>query len=91
LRGEEMKTVGEMTVSEGDSVPFALTWFASHLPPPEPVDAAAALEETESFWREWAGRCGYRGEWAEPVRSSIRLLKALTYDPTGGIVAAPTT
>ena len=51
----------------------------------------AALEETESFWGEWAGQCAYEGEWAEPVRSSIRVLKALTYDPTGGIVAAATT
>jgi GH15 family glucan-1,4-alpha-glucosidase len=91
LRGEEMRTVGDLTLSKGDSVPFALTWFASHLPPPEPVDSVAALGETESFWLEWAGRCRYEGEWAEPVRTSIRVLKALSYEPTGGIVAAPTT
>jgi GH15 family glucan-1,4-alpha-glucosidase len=91
LRGEDMKTVGDVTVSEGDRVPFVVTWFASHLQPPEPVDAESALGAAESFWHEWAGRCGYTGEWTESVRSSIRTLKALTYEPTGGIVAAPTT
>ena len=91
LRGEEMKTVGEATVAEGERVPFALTWFPSHLEPPEPIDAERSLAETETFWLEWAGRCSYTGEWAEPVRTSIRVLKALTYQPTGGIVAAPTT
>jgi GH15 family glucan-1,4-alpha-glucosidase len=91
LRGEEMKTVGEVIVSEGDRVPFVITWFPSHLDPPEPIEAADALDATESFWREWAGRCTYEGEWVEAVRSSILALKALTYEPTGGIVAAPTT
>jgi GH15 family glucan-1,4-alpha-glucosidase len=91
LRGEEMKTVGEVIVSEGDRVPFVITWFPSHLDPPEPIEAADALDATESFWREWAGRCTYEGEWVEAVRSSLLALKALTYEPTGGIVAAPTT
>jgi GH15 family glucan-1,4-alpha-glucosidase len=86
-----MTTVGDVIVSEGDRVPFVLTWFPSHRQAPEPVDAAGALTETESFWREWAGVCRYEGEWAEAVRSSILVLKALTYEPTGGIVAAPTT
>jgi GH15 family glucan-1,4-alpha-glucosidase len=91
VHGEDMKTVGDVMLAEGDSASFVLTWFASHRLPPEPLDAAGALEETEAFWAEWSGRCSYEGEWAEPVRSSIRVLKALTYDPTGGIVAAPTT
>ncbi len=91
LRGEDLKTVGEVVVSEGDRVPFVVTWHPSHLPAPEPIDANEALEQTESFWLEWSERCEYDGEWAEPVRSSIRTLKALTYEPTGGIVAAPTT
>ena len=91
LRGEEMTTVGEVVVSAGDRVPFVLSWFPSHEPVPEPVDAEDALGRTESFWTEWSGACGYDGEWAEPVRTSIRVLKALTYEPTGGIVAAPTT
>ena len=91
LRGEEMTTVGEVVVSAGDRVPFVLSWFPSHEPVPEPVDAEDALGRTESFWTEWSRGCEYDGEWAEPVRTSIRVLKALTYEPTGGIVAAPTT
>jgi GH15 family glucan-1,4-alpha-glucosidase len=91
LRGEEMTTVGEVVVSPGDRVPFVLSWFPSHEHVPEPVDAGDALGRTESFWAEWSGACEYDGDWAEPVRTSIRVLKALTYEPTGGIVAAPTT
>ena len=91
LRGEEMTTVGEVVVSPGDRVPFVLSWFPSHEHVPEPVDAEDALGRTESFWTEWSGACEYDGDWAEPVRTSIRVLKALTYEPTGGIVAAPTT
>jgi GH15 family glucan-1,4-alpha-glucosidase len=91
LRGEELTTVGEVVVSAGDRVPFVLSWFPSHEPVPEPIDAEDSLRRTESFWTEWSGACGYDGEWAEPVRTSIRVLKALTYEPTGGIVAAPTT
>ena len=91
LEGKDFTSVGSTTVSAGERLPFALTSFASHRGPPEPVDADAALEETERFWRKWSGRCGYRGEWDEPVRTSLRVLKGLIYDPTGGIVAAPTT
>ncbi len=72
-------------------MPFALTWFASNHEPPDPIDAEQALKDTEVFWEDWSGRCTYDGEWAEPVRSSLRVLKALIYEPTGGIVAAPTT
>ncbi len=91
LEGMDFTSVGSTTVSAGERLPFALTWFASHGEPPEPVDTDAALEETTRFWREWSGRCGYSGEWDEPVRTSLRVLKGLIYDPTGGIVAAPTT
>jgi GH15 family glucan-1,4-alpha-glucosidase len=91
LEGKDFTSVGSATVSAGDSLPFALTWFASHGDPPEPVDAGKALEETAEFWREWSNRCTYRGEWAEPVRMSLRVLKGLIYEPTGGIVAAATT
>ena len=91
LEGKDFTSVGSTTVSAGERLPFALTSFASHRGPPEPVDADAALEETERFWRKWSGRCGYSGEWDEPVRTSLRVLKGLIYDPTGGIVAAPTT
>ena len=91
LRGEDLKTVGEFTVTEGQAVPFVLTYSASHLPPPDPVDAPAALADTEAFWREWSSRCVDAGEWTSAVRRSLITLKALTYEPTGGIVAAPTT
>ncbi len=90
LRGEDFTSVGSTAVSAGERLSFALAWFASHRAPPAPVDADHALAETEAFWRDWSDRCTYRGEWQEPVRSSIRVLKALTYEPTGGIVAAPT-
>ncbi len=91
LRGENLTTVGEFVVFEGDRVPFTMTWFQSHLDPPEPVDAEEALGATEAFWREWADRCTDTGEWHEVVHSSLLVLKALSYAPTGGLVAAPTT
>ncbi|HEY7603729.1 MAG TPA: glycoside hydrolase family 15 protein, partial [Gaiellaceae bacterium] len=91
LKGEDFTSVGSTTVAAGERLAFALTWFASHGEPPAPVEADAALEETEEFWRDWSARCTYDGEWAEPVRSSLRALKGLIYEPTGGIVAAATT
>ncbi|MFY9527725.1 MAG: glycoside hydrolase family 15 protein [Candidatus Acidiferrales bacterium] len=91
IRGEDLKTVSEFTVHEGETVPFVLTYGASHLSLPEPIDPQAALQKTEAFWREWTGRCTYRGPWAEVVERSLITLKALTYWPTGGILAAPTT
>ena len=91
LHGESMSTVGEFTVRAGETVDFVLTYGASHLPPPEQIDPAQALADTESFWRDWASRCTDAGPWSEAVRRSLITLKALTYRPTGGIVAAPTT
>ena len=91
LRGEDLKTIGEFEVREGETVPFTLSYAASHAPPPEATDPLTALAKTEEFWREWAGRCTYRGEHREAVVRSLLTLKALTYAPTGGIVAAPTT
>jgi GH15 family glucan-1,4-alpha-glucosidase len=91
VRGENLTTVAEFAVGEGDRIPFVLTWFASHLPPPEEIDPEQALRDTEGFWTEWSGRCTYDGEWRDPVVRSLIVLKALTYAPTGGIVAAPTT
>jgi GH15 family glucan-1,4-alpha-glucosidase len=92
-RGENMRTVSELQVDEGERVPFVLTWFPSHEEPPVPVDAEVALAETESFWREWTEHCDVDlpPEWAPIVRRSLIVLKALTYEPTGGIVAAATT
>ncbi|HJU20044.1 MAG TPA: glycoside hydrolase family 15 protein [Stellaceae bacterium] len=91
LHGEERKTVGEFAVSAGDKVPFVLTYGPSYQAPPAPIDPWAALAETEAFWRDWSGRFRAEGEWGEPVLRSLITLKALTYRPTGGIVAAPTT
>jgi GH15 family glucan-1,4-alpha-glucosidase len=91
LRGERFTTVADFTVCEGQSVPFVLGWRPSHEPESPPVDPEAALADTERWWREWAGRCTYGGEWRAPVTRSLITLKALTYSPTGAIVAAPTT
>jgi GH15 family glucan-1,4-alpha-glucosidase len=91
LKGIGMKTVGDFTVSPGERVPFVLTWFPSHRPPPAETVPEAALRDTEDFWRTWSAACTYAGTYGEAVRHSLRVLKALTYAPTGGIVAAPTT
>lgn len=91
LHGEDFTTRAEFTVSEGERVPFVLTWQASHLPAPVPVDAERALAETEREWADWSARCSFRGEWRDAVMRSLITLKALTYAPTGGVVAAPTT
>ena len=92
IHGEDAKTVAEFTVAAGETVPFVLTYVPSHLPPPEPVDPGAALDATERFWTEWSGRARIEeGEQRDAVMRSLVTLKALTYAPTGGIVAAPTT
>ena len=91
LRGRNFATVAEFDVAEGECVPFVLTHGPSHLAPPAPVDWRAALQKTESFWRDWSGRCSYGGRNTEAVQRSLLTLKALTYAETGGIVAAPTT
>jgi GH15 family glucan-1,4-alpha-glucosidase len=90
-RGEDLTTVAEFVVSAGESMPFVLTYGPSHLAVPEPIDPAVALQETEAFWTEWSSRCSYEGESRDLVMRSLITLKALTYAPTGGIVAAPTT
>ena len=89
--GEGMRTHASFTVAEGDEVPFVVTWHPSHRPAPEPVDPFEALENTQDWWQEWSGRCTYDGPHTDAVRDSLRVLKALTYRPTGAIVAAPTT
>jgi GH15 family glucan-1,4-alpha-glucosidase len=91
LRGEDFRTVAEFTVSAGHRVPFTLTWYPSHQPEPPPPDPEAALRQTEDWWRKWSDRCTYDGEWREAVIRSLITLKALTYAPTGGLVAAATT
>ena len=91
VRGEDFKTLADFTVREGQQVAFDLTWHRSHEPCPPEIDAGGALAATEEWWREWSGRCTYEGEWREAVVRSLVTLKALTYAPTGGMVAAPTT
>lgn len=92
LRGENLRTVGKFVVSEGEKVPFVLSYGRSYLDaPPDPIDPIAALSETEVFWRNWVAGSRETGKWSAPVRRSLITLKALTYRPTGGIVAAPTT
>jgi GH15 family glucan-1,4-alpha-glucosidase len=89
--GEDLRTVADFVVGPGDRVPFVLTWRESHLPAPRPVNADHALEQTRSYWSDWLSKCTYDGRWRGPVIRSLITLKALTYAPTGGIVAAPTT
>ena len=91
LRGKDFTTVAEFTVEPGERVPFTFNWHASNAPGAQIADSAAALAETEGWWRDWAGRCTYTGEYRDAVLRSLITLKALTYEPTGGIVAAPTT
>jgi GH15 family glucan-1,4-alpha-glucosidase len=91
VRGENWTTMADFTVAEGERVPFMLTWHASHRPAPRRIDPVQALGDTEAWWGEWASRIDYRGGWQDAVIRSLLTLKALTYAPTGGIVAAPTT
>jgi GH15 family glucan-1,4-alpha-glucosidase len=91
VRGKDLTTVAEFDVAAGDAIPFVLTYGPSHLPPPHHIDPDAALKDTVTFWTEWASHNKSTGEWSDAVMRSLITLKALTYAPTGGIVAAPTT
>jgi GH15 family glucan-1,4-alpha-glucosidase len=91
LEGRDLRTVASFTVEAGERLPFVITWFPSHEQTPEVVDAEQALVETERFWADWAGTCIHAGRWHDAVHRSLITLKALTYEPTGGIVAAATT
>ena len=91
LRGEDLETVADFTVAEGERLHFVLTHGASHLPDLVSLDADDALYATEQYWAAWSARCTYDGPWADAVKRSLLTLKCLTYAPTGGIVAAPTT
>lgn len=90
-RGEDMRTVADFDISEGQWREFVLTHFESHEERPLPIEAGASIRESERWWRDWSDRCTYDGEWPDMVRRSLITLKALTYSPTGGMVAAPTT
>jgi GH15 family glucan-1,4-alpha-glucosidase len=91
LQGENFKTVGNFTVAAGQTVSFVMTWLPSHGAPPAPVDPIKSLTETESWWQRWSQRCCFQGPFRAAVMRSLITLKALTYAPTGGIVAALTT
>ncbi len=91
LRGVALRTIGDFVVRAGERIPFVLDWSPSNLAPPPPVDPEAAFARCEAFWTEWSSRAKVDGPYAAIVKRSLLTLKALTYAPTGGIVAAPTT
>ncbi|MEU5715270.1 glycoside hydrolase family 15 protein [Streptomyces sp. NPDC020403] len=89
--GQNLTTYSDFTVAPGDRIAFTISWQPSHHEPPAMPDPEGSLEATEHFWREWVEQCTYHGPYREAVVRSLITLKALTYAPTGGIVAAPTT
>jgi GH15 family glucan-1,4-alpha-glucosidase len=89
--GRGFTTIAQFTVRRGQRIPFVISHFPSHQARPLPIDADAAIGATELAWRNWCARCTYDGRWPDAVKRSLITLKALTYAPTGGIVAAPTT
>lgn len=91
LHGENLRSVAQFDVGAGETIPFTLTYSPSHLPAPRCLAPADALDQTASFWNEWAARCEYSGSRRDTVVRSLITLRALIYMPTGGIVAAPTT
>ncbi|HWH34406.1 MAG TPA: glycoside hydrolase family 15 protein [Acidimicrobiales bacterium] len=91
VHGEKLRSAATFSVAAGEEVPFELTWFPSHHALPPPVDVSGAVEEASRWWREWVGHIDYQGAWPEAVERSLCVLKALTYGPTGAVVAAPTT
>ena len=91
LRGENMKTGAEFTVDQGQKVRFDLTWYPSNQHEPPVMNVDTAIKKTEKWWRKWSDRCSYQGKWRDAVVRSLITLKGLTFTPTGGIVAAPTT
>jgi len=91
LHGQDMATRATFTVSAGERIPFVLTWHPSNEAMPRPTDPMVAVDETITWWRQWSGRCTGGGRWHQEVQRSLITLKALTYAPTGGIVAAATT
>ncbi|NUU07273.1 glycoside hydrolase family 15 protein [Leifsonia sp. C5G2] len=91
VRGEDLRTRSEFTVAAGERVALVLTWYPSHEPQPTPADAWEALQETELFWSRWSDRSTAYGPYRDAIQRSLITLKGLTYLPTGGVVAAPTT
>jgi GH15 family glucan-1,4-alpha-glucosidase len=91
VKGKDLTTVAEFEIGAGETIPFVLSYGPSHLPVPEAFDPEESLKRTEKFWQDWASRCRYDGDHRNIVLRSLLTLKALTFAPTGGIVAAPTT
>jgi GH15 family glucan-1,4-alpha-glucosidase len=95
LHGEDFRTLGEFNVGAGATVPFVLAYHRSHRPSAPPRDCRQSFEQTERFWSEWSGRCRYENHsaphWHDAVVRSLITLKCLSVQPTGGIIAAPTT
>ena len=91
LRPTDHRHTGDFTITAGGVVDLELVWYPSHREPPEAIDVDAALERTVGYWRAWASNCHRRGRYDEPVKRSLLVLRALTHEDTGGIVAAPTT
>jgi GH15 family glucan-1,4-alpha-glucosidase len=91
VHGRGLTTIADFQVRAGQQVPFTLSWHPSHEPSPPPGDPVERLRDTEDDWQEWSAQGTYRGPWFQPVRESLAVLKALTYAPTGGMVASPTT
>ncbi|WP_329283433.1 glycoside hydrolase family 15 protein [Streptomyces sp. NBC_01451] len=89
--GKSLTTYADFTVAPGDRIAFTISWEPSHKQPPALPEPEQSLDATEEFWREWVEQCTYHGPYREAVVRSLITLKALTYAPTGGIVAAPTT
>jgi GH15 family glucan-1,4-alpha-glucosidase len=91
VEGKDLSTVADFTVGEGQRFPFTFVWYPSHEDPPPPLDAYYAICLTDAAWSDWAAQCTYEGPWRDAVVRSLITLKALIYEPTGGIVAAATT
>jgi GH15 family glucan-1,4-alpha-glucosidase len=89
--GKDLRTVADFTVTEHQRYPFTLVWYPSHEEPPPPLDSWYAVHLTEAYWTEWSQMCCYQGPYHDAVLRSLITLKSLTYEPTGGIVAAATT
>jgi GH15 family glucan-1,4-alpha-glucosidase len=87
---EDGTACADFSVSAGERVPFVLTWSASHEPAPPRLDPEQLVTGCEHWWRTWVARCTYQGEWRDAVVRSLLTLKALSYGPTGGMIAAPT-
>jgi GH15 family glucan-1,4-alpha-glucosidase len=91
VHGESLKTVANFTLSKGERAWFTLTYGTSYKGDPKPVNPAQALEDTERFWQRWTSRLKYGGNYLDAIERSLVTLKAMTFRPTGGIVAAVTT